>query len=990
MIVVKKKMKRPLLIAILAAVLAVLTAAAILLDVFLIADNSDDTPKVEPPVVDKDAGEDIYNNLKVAYPRVEESHIVSMLIGGDRDYGITREYDIDNDQEIMNNPFVFYYYDDDGERHWYLPNIMHEDGGFEYDDLYAMEQNDGYGTIKKLTYLTSAFGALYFDTRMDIPTDEEARKKELSAFGFGEEDSPLTVVIRYNQHNEDGSESEVVHTVTVGSKLATNSGYYFMVDDRPYIYTTYTTYIDYAFIDFVDFINPILVAAGLPQDNAFEPYLTTDYQQYKNTLYGYDDGENPYSHQVVAGSDVIVSANVIKPDRSQFKVEGDDATVHVKGGLKVDTDEDVTFNLGKYSDGDELKKISDALCKMHTGKLASPLVITVAEYSNVAELGIKYTYKIMSIEAIITADGYNAPAGAVIAAGDSVKVKYELYKNDVKAFESELYGIVNLASEKVPQSLKNALIGRGVGSVAGDEFTCSIVYDTENSIQKPYKYVVERIIGISDAEGKLPATVKQGHKVLYRYDVYVNGELLYNDMIGEIVVNTESTDPLNKLLSREFIDKAIGDIRIEYKENINLELISSFSTFEIDEIKFFVVKEKIVSFKFQQASQRDPYYGESIYMNTTGGKYSLYALNSTSCEAVVRILGGLLTNANSSTGLVGTKTVDINITPEKMRKYGLYDYSVYFEFPRGIEAKVYDSSSTTIEQYLTNLDDYEYATTLGFNLYISKADPATGKRYIASDLYDVIAQIDANEDFIFLEQNFVDFYARKNSVLVNVEHIQNVKLEFMMDDKYGTYSNKLIHQETYAYGGGLYLKSQLTEGQLAEASRFDYITVSVTQSGNCMETELSRFLASHPSYSSVSFTELYGVDKTDRMDSLGTSYFKEFIETLFNTRYHGTLSAEEQANALASYSPVMRMSIDLVESATYNPDYRYVYEFYKISSRRVMVKISRIARNGNVTEVSDFYVSNFAFEKLCNKYFDLLNKKTVNNENVFKDENVIE
>ena len=55
-----------------------------------------------------------------------------------------------------------------------------------------------------------------------------------------------------------------------------------------------------------------------------------------------------------------------------------------------------------------------------------------------------------------------------------------------------------------------------------------------------------------------------------------------------------------------------------------------------------------------------------------------------------------------------------------------------------------------------------------------------------------------------------------------------------------------------------------------------------------------------------------------------------------------------------------------------------------------MVKISRIARNGNVTEVSDFYVSNFAFEKLCNKYFDLLNKKTVNNENVFKDENVIE
>ena len=63
--------------------------------------------------------------------------------------------------------------------------------------------------------------------------------------------------------------------------------------------------------------------------------------------------------------------------------------------------------------------------------------------------------------------------------------------------------------------------------------------------------------------------------------------------------------------------------------------------------------------------------------------------------------------------------------------------------------------------------------------------------------------------------------------------------------------------------------------------------------------------------------------------------------------------------------------------------YRYTYEFYKISSRRVMVKISQISEAGSVTEVSDFYVSNFAFEKLCNKYFDLLNKKPVSNETVF-------
>ena len=373
-------------------------------------------------------------------------------------------------------------------------------------------------------------------------------------------------------------------------------------------------------------------------------------------------------------------------------------------------------------------------------------------------------------------------------------------------------------------------------------------------------------------------------------------------------------------------------------------------------------------------------------MNTTGSEYELYALNASACEAVVKILGGLLTNASSSTGLVGARTVDVVITPEKLRQYNLYDYSVYFELPRGIEARVYDSTTSSMEQYLTNLDDYDYVTTLGFNLYISKPDPVTGKRYIASDLYDIIAELDASDDFIFLEQNFVDFYARRNIVLVNVENVASVNLEFMMEDRYGTYYNELRHAETYTYGGRLYKKSQLTEAQLQQASKYDSIEVVVTPSGNCYESELSKFLA-EKNYTQVSFREFYGADKTDRMDSLGTSYFKEFIETLFNTRYHGTLSDEEQAAAYAGGELVMRMTVNLVESEQYSPLYHYVYEFYRISSRRVMVKISQVRRDGSERySVSDFYVSNFAFKKLCSKYFDLLEGNPVNNEAVFSEE----
>ena len=985
MIVVKKKPKRSLIIVILAAILAVLTALAIILDTVLLIDTPDEGTSVVPPVVDKTIGEDIYLSSAIAYARADEAHINSIRIYGKGEYGFDR-MDIDKDPSTE-SPFVFNYRDKNGNLQVYLPDIMYEDGGFEYNDLYALEQNDGYGTIMKLTYLTTAFGTLYFDSRLDLSENEAERKKELSAFGFGEEDSPITVEIKYNVHtggSDHDGETEVTHTVKVGSKLATNSGYYYMVDDRPYVYTTYTAYIDYAFIEFTDYINPILVAAGLPQDNAFEPYLTTDYQQYKNTVYDYKDGE--YSHKVAAGSEVVVGATVTKPDGSQFKKEGYGDTVFVKGGLVTESRADVVFNLGKYSTN-EWKSISDALTSLNTGRLGSPIVITVPEYSGVVDIaaGIEYGYKIKSIEAIITDGGYDAPAGAVVESTSSVKVTYEVYKNGVAAFESALWGIVDLSSDKTPEAVKAALLGKSVGSTLSDE-TYKIVYTSENSLEKPYRVIVERIIGISDEEGNLPETAVDGAKVLYRYDVYVNNELLYNDMIGEVVIGAEGQSDFNKLLSNSFKGKKIGDLRVEYNSTISLEFISSFSTFEIDEIKYFVVKEKVVSFKFQQASERDPYYGESIYMNTTGGKYALYALNASSCEAVVKILGGLLTNASSSTGLVGTRTVDVNITPQKLKDYGLYANTLYFELPRGIEAKVYDSTTTTMEQYLTNLDDYEYATTLGFNLYISDADPATGKRYIASDLYDVIAEIDVGDSFVFLEQSFIDFYARKNAVLVNIENIASINLEFMMEDKYGTYFNELRHQQTYSYGGRLYLKSQLTAEQLEAASPYDSIEVIVTPSGECNETELSKFLAEH-GYSFVSFRELYGKDKTDRMDSLGTSYFKEFVQTLFYTRYQGTLTEEEQANALSGGELVSRMTIKLVENDQNPPKYHYVYEFYKISSRRVMVRISQIARDGKaVYSVSDFYVSGFAFKKLCSKYFDLLNARDVDNETVFKEE----
>ncbi len=999
MIVVKKKMKKPLIVVILAAILAVFTVAAILLDTFLLIDPPDNTTKKDPPVVDTSIGESTYLNSAVAYPRTDEAHISSLFISGDNRYGFKREED--------DGPFIFSYQAADGKIYRYDPPIHNADPNFEYEDVYATEQGDGYGTIKKLTYLTTAFGTLYFDEKMEISKDEDERKKELNAFGFGEKDDPIIVQITYSVHDTEkkdsdhSNEKEVTYSVKVGSKLPTNSGYYYMVgvvdkdgntDYRPYIYTTYTTYIDYAFISFTDYINPLLIAKGLPSDNAFEPYLTTDYQQYKNTVFKYDDKTDYYPTipflNDTDGINVIVNADTITPNTDKVKADGD----VLKGGLKIEKDGTVTFNLGKYSEVEDQQRIVKLFEKRNAGKFTTPLAITMPVYSNTVDVDsqLKYVYTIKSINAILTDKEDYTDTDRLVTENDKIKITYTLVKDGKNAYEQEMVGVLDL--KNAPDSLKNQLKGNSVGTLAGNGVSFERVYDKNNSVEEKVNMVVERIISITkkdDVTEKLEK-VENGSKVAISYYLVADGVRLEGTYEEYFIIGDDESS--FKEMDEALMGKKVGN---DYAIEVNAytmysEIIASFTTYEIDEIKYFVVKDKIVSFKFQQASERDPYYGESFYVNTTGGDYDLYALNAYACEGVVKILGGLVTNASTSTGLAGTKTVDVVITPEKMDHYNLYDYSIYFELPRGITPKEYKSENTSMDDYLTGLDDYEYKTTLGFHLYISREYPS-GIRYIASDLYDVIAEIDS-ENFKFLDETFVDFYARRNLVLTNISNLGNIKLEFMMDDVKGTYNNKLQHNQLYAYGGRLYEKSQLTADQLSLAVKYDAIDVIVTPSGDCIDTKLSQYLE-EKNYSFVSLRELYGSKNFLEMDSLGTANFKKFIQTLYFTHYEGSIDAEAQKDALTKGKLLMRMSITMAEGSGGESAYDYVYEFYRVSDRRVVVRLfkqNRIDVNESVkTEVSDFYVSTFSFKKLVNKYFGMMNAETVDNNVPYPDDSIL-
>ena len=1019
MIVVKKKMKKPLIIVILAAILVVFTVAAILLNTLLLADNPVEEPKQEIPVVDTEWGESIYNKYwAVAYPRTDGTHISKIMISADRRYGFVRT-DLDGDPETE-DPFVMSYQDADGEIYPYLPPIMEADGNFEYDDVYAKEQGDDFGTIMKLTYLLNAFGTLYFDSKMTLPDNESERAKELSAFGFGEEDSPIVVNLTYSVHddendkeNEHKNEKELEYFVKVGSKLPTNSGYYFMVgtmnkdgkvDYRPFIYTTYNKYLDYAFISFTDFINPILIAEGLPIDNAFEPYLTTDYQQYRNTVYAYDDEKGIY-HVIPAldttdGINVIVNADVISPNAE--KVSKD--SILIKGGAYVSEDSTITFDLGSNITVADQKRIIKSFVGKSTGKQPT-FSFTLPVYSNTVDekTNVKYSYSIKSVDAILTDAEDITAAGEIVPDGARIKVTYSLKKDGKAASEKDMVGILDLSSSLVPNEVKNALKGSAVGSLA-TAVNFERIYTEANSVKTTVTMVIDKIKSIKENtdEGKALEKVVDGAKVSISCYYLIDGVKIAEYPDIEIVIGDKENS--SKELDAALMGKATGEYPDNYAIKVDThhtyaEIIGSFTTYEIDEVKHFVVKEKIVSFAFQQASDRDPYYGESFYLNTTGktakGDYSLYGLNASACEAVVRLLGGLVTNASSSTGLVGAKTVDVVITPEKLMKYGysenkLYENVIYFELPRGITVKEYKSDKTSMEDYLTSLDDYEYVATLGFTLYISAADPATGTRYIASDLYDVIAEISA-EHFEFLERNFIDFYARRNLVLTDITNIGKIDLEFMMDDLKGEYSNKLNHNWVYAYNGKLYNKNKLTEEQLQSAVKYDAIDVIVTPSGECIETELSKYL-DKKNTSFVSFRELYGAENHDELDSLGTSNFKEFIQALYFTQYEGFIDAEAQEDALENGKLLMRMSITMNDKNTgIAQGFSYVYEFYRVSDRRVVVHLyKQIPGNDTqIAEVSDFYVSIFSFKKLVNLYFGLLNTDNINNELPYPEDSIL-
>ena len=381
------------------------------------------------------------------------------------------------------------------------------------------------------------------------------------------------------------------------------------------------------------------------------------------------------------------------------------------------------------------------------------------------------------------------------------------------------------------------------------------------------------------------------------------------------------------------------------------EAFVDFVSYELTAIKYFVERECVVSFAYQNASERNPFYGESLYENKTPGKYSLYALNGGTCETVVNLLGGLGASTSSTVGLVGSKVLEVGITPEVMEKYGLYAHTVYFELPRGI---------LSLETESDESDDYAWYETLGFTLYVS--DEVDGVRYVGSDMYDVVVEIDGDA-FVFCEYDFVDFWARRQLVLVDVNQIEWIDLKFNMSD----------------LSGALRFDIEGVMHELAAGGTYRQLKINMTPSGGFTNATLADYL-SRTGGTYVPLDSYYnhvlggGKEITFGSDYAGAGYFKEVLQMLYYTTYLGTLD-ESDKTQIGTMEPIMTLRVKVERDAL-----PYVFEFYRIDDRRVGVRMYSEWSDGVAAsdrDVCDFYVSTYAMKKIANGFLALAEAKPV-------------
>ena len=991
--IVERKLNKAQLAIIWLLVASILLAAAYA-TVIVIANKraQNSTGSSAKPALTPMEGESLYLNQLVAYPTVQEGEITFIQIKNDYGtFGVSRyPNDLGN--------FLFHYYIDGQEGAIpYTPPIISAEGEYNYESLYAVESGDGYGMIYYLTYLCSAIGTPYVTERIELPkggedaTAEEKAKREAMLREYGLTTSELTqVYFEFGKRDEKTGHiiesSEDDHIILIGKKALSGSGFYFMVDGRDCVYYTSSEYFKYAMAGFHEFVKGMLVAEGLDGESVYGPYLTTDFKEWTTTVYkneadkvflntdpAYKNFDNP---------NVIVNGSYVTSiDKGLEFVPGENA---FSGYERVENTQ-FNFDLEALEKHPQYETIKNALVGKNVGKyVGNEILITLlSELSEskdklltLGEEPTVYDYTVTKIESV-TKGGEERDDGTVSESDELIRLTYRYTVGGVTV-QHDCHGVIEL--KYLPETEKAKLIGQAIG-VELEPITLTVAYTKENALVSSEKYVLTAVTSIFTVDDAGTGAIMTDTITEYTY-VNINYYSVVGGVKGETksavvrladIKDTDKLAPLKELL----LGKGKGTYNeVVYNTDYYYEIMREFVTYEISEIEYFVANEIVVSFRFENASERDPFYADTFFKNTLENEYRLYGLNAGSCETAVKLLGGIGTDSNSAVGLSGT-TVAIGLTLDNMEKYGLFAHKIYFEMPRGI----FDASEEAGTSEDDVLSDFDWLTTLGFTLYISDStyDEKTGERirYIGSDMYDLIAKVPA-ADFDFLEYGFVEFWARRNVLMMDITKLQGLRLEFNMSDLQGEYNFEVKFEE--AYGGYMDGKYVISSNQFAGSSAFDQETIMVKASDDAFSTAFTnKFGKGTWGDLSVIYNETMGGGNVayypNSRDTLGAAYFNSVYETLQLTTYLDVLTEEEQAKAHEN-EPILRMHFRVEDK-----EYFYTYDFYRLDDRRVVVSLYRSDSDGNMIkslgEVSDFYISTFAFKRIVNQYCYLLNGKAV-------------
>ncbi len=964
-----KLQKNHKILIITAAVLVLLVAAYFVIGAIASYLKKKNQTEAETPYYNEALGELLYLGNAIAYSPIEERDILSILISNEEGvFDLTRYPD--------DNGYFWIGYDDgNGVKNMaqYIPPIMDVEGDFDYESFYAMETGDGFGMIYMLTYLCSSISSPLISERIELPDGQDANsieKRELLLKDYGlDDESAVSIAFAYNKRDKDdkvsGRES---HLITLGDRALNDSGFYYMVDDRNVIYYTKSNYFEYALKGCESFIKGSLVAPGLESDKTLEPYLTSDFKEWvlEQHKKGKDDQIGPI---VTDNSTVIANGTII--------------STGVSGGLVTEENQKLTFDLGTLSGVDGFDRLKAALVGKEVGfdYSSQGLIFTLvsdawdSENRLIAfgeESSVDYSYTLISIDSILTDTDEITLEGTPVSDNKLLKVTYT--RSIAGEDDGKQYCAVIDITDEIFGSVRGELEASCLGELA-TPITVDVAYTEENASVYDVEIVLNEVVAIYDTNGAETSVVTNKSLVTISYTESVNGQ---DKMKRVISLDMSKISDGSKWAPAR--DAILGESKglineVIYEKTEYYEVFRDFHTYSIDDIEYFVTEELIVSFNFCKVADRDPYYGDTYYENTLKSENELYGLNASTCEEVVKILGGTGESASSSLGLSGT-TVALGLTLENMEKYGLYAYKIYFELPRAIYDKdtlVDEENKGEGSENFDSFVNYDWVSTLGFTLYVSEEDPVKGTRYVGSDMYDLIAEVDSAL-FEFLKFDFAEFWARRNMVLMKISNVDEFKIELNMDDVYGDYTFDFGMEKVW---GGYIDGKFVTDGEyFTGATELEKLYINISEGEGAMESELQKYLA-EKGVDEVSATQLYAAVRNNgvaqyepgSIDSYGTDNFKLAFEKLQLTRYQGLLTDEEKEK-VASSPLVMRMHLKVVGQSDY-----YTYDFYRIDDRKIAVSLYKTNSEGNKSKdgVMDFYLSTFAFKKLVYGFTDVIN-----------------